>query len=196
MKRHAFVRGLLTATTVATGLFLLGSTPASADTVRPPVFGKVKITCHDDGSAGVVTKLTNPNTTMQHYMVGIHAGDIYYDYVVMPAANGSEVVEFGGLPNDTYVLQAQGEDAEVVASIQVRVQCDATPTSGPSSPATAVPSTPVAVPTAVEAGLPGVVAQDDSIPGGTIVGGLLAAAGIIVGLASLLLRRRRGQHHL
>jgi hypothetical protein len=92
------------------------------------------------------------------------------------------------------------------------VRCDATPTgtptatptgtpttsptTGPSSPTNAVPSTPVEVPTAVEAGLPAAVAQDDSISGGTIVGGVLAAIGIIIGLASLLVRRRRGQHHL
>jgi hypothetical protein len=60
-----------------------------------------------------------------------------------------------------------------------------------------VPSTPVAVPTAVEAGLRGPVAPDDSNHDRTIVGaGLLAAVGILIGLGSLLVRRRRGLHQL
>jgi hypothetical protein len=238
MKRHSLVGSLLT-TTLATGLLLVGSTSASAQntghaparvvtgttdlkshttTVRPPVFSKVRVTCHDAG-AEVVAKLHNPNTTVQHYMVGIHAGDTYHDYVVSPAAHGTESVEFGGLPNNTYVLQAQNAAGDIVAQTRVRVQCDVapptgtptaspsgtptaspsetpttSPTTGTSSTTTAVPSTPVAVPTAVEAGLPGPVAQDDSR---TIVGaGLLVAVGIMIGLGSLLVRRRRGLHQL
>ena len=243
MKRHPFVGGLLTAT-LATGLLLVGSTSASArntehasgstdlrsytTTVRKPVFSEARVTCYDEGGAGVVAKLSNPNKTVQEYMVGIHAGDIYYDYVVMLAAHGSESVEFGGLPNDTYVLQAQNPAGDVVAHIRVRVNCAATPptstptatptgtpsgtptgtptaspsettspTTGTSSATTAVPSTPVAVPTAVDAGLSGPVAQDDSNDGRMIVGaGLLVAVGIMIGLGSLLVRRRRGLHQL
>jgi len=240
MKRYSFVRGLLTATTLATGLLLLGSTSASAQntehapaqpvtgstdlkshtsTVRPPVFSKVRVTCEDEGGV-VATKLSNPNATVEPYMVGIHGGDIYYDYVVTPAAHGAESIEFGGLPNNTYQFQAQNADGDIVARAWVRVQCDVTPptgtptatptgtptappsetpttspTTGTSSATTAVPSTPVDLPTAVEAGLPGPVAQDDSNHGRTILGaGLLAAVGIMIGLASLLVRRRRGLH--
>ncbi|TCO17263.1 hypothetical protein EV652_11891 [Kribbella steppae] len=237
MKRHSFVRGLLTATTLVTGVLLLGSTSASAQnapaqpvtasadlkshttTDRPPVFSKARFTCQDEGAV-VVTKLSNPNATVQQYMVGIHGGDIYYDYVVTLAARGAESVEFGGLPDNTYQFQAQNPDGDIVARTRVRVQCDVTPptgtptatptgtptappsetpttspTTGPSSATTAVPSTPVDVPTAVEAGLPGPVAQDDSNHGRTIVGAsLMAAVGLMIGLASLLVRRRRGLH--
>jgi hypothetical protein len=220
---------------LATGLLLMGSASASAQntelkshstTVRPPVYSNARFTC-GEGGAEVVAKLSNPNATVQDYMVGIHAGDIYYNYVVTVSAHGSESVEFGGLPNDTYQLQAQNAAGDVVARARVRVKCDvkpptspptgtptgtptvspsetpttpatsptSSPTTGTSSVPTAVPSTPVAVPTAVEAGLSGPVAQDDSSHGGTIVGaGLLAAVGIMIGLASLLVRRRRGLH--
>jgi hypothetical protein len=183
------------------------------------VFGKAHFRCQDEG-AFVVAKLSNPNATLQEYMVGITAGDIHYDYVVTVAARGTELVEFGGLPNSTYLLQAQNAVGDFVAHTQVRVLCDATPPTatptatptrtptaapsetpttvpptGTSSPTTTAPSTPVDVPTAVEAGLPGPVAQDDSNHDRTIVGaGLLVAVGIIIGLASLLVRRRRGLH--
>ncbi|TDO46756.1 hypothetical protein EV643_110139 [Kribbella sp. VKM Ac-2527] len=257
MKRDSFVGGLLTAT-LATGLLLVGSTSASAQntgpapaqlstgstdlkrhatTVRPPVLSKARVTCGDVG-AGVVAKLRNPNTTVQHYMVG--AGDD--NYVVTVAAHGTELVEFGCLPNGTYMLRVQNADGDFVAQTRVRVQCDATPptgtptatptgtptgtptatptgtptgtptstptaspsetpttspTTGTSSATTAVPSTPVGVPTAVEAGLPGPAAQDDSNHRRTIVAaGLLAAVAIMIGLASLLIRRRRGLHQL
>lgn len=71
------------------------------------------------------------------------------------------------------------------------------PTTGTSSVPTTASSTPVAVPTAVDAGLLDPVAPDDSGHGRTIVGaGLLVAFGIISGLASLLVRRRRGLHQL
>jgi hypothetical protein len=214
--------------TLAVGLLLVGSTSASAlsteQAVRPPVFSNARVTCDSEG-VGVVAKLSNPNPTVQIYMVGIHAGDIYDNYVVTVAARGSEPVEFGGLyPDDTYRLQAQNADGDVVATARVRVKCDVkpptstptvtptrtptetptgTPTGSPSeTPATSpttgtssVPSTPVAVPTAVEAGLAGPVAQDDSGNGPTIVG-VLAAVGILIGLGSLLIRRRRGLHQL
>jgi hypothetical protein len=239
MKRHAFVGGLLTATLV-TGLLLLGSTPASAQLVagstdltsqsskvRPPVFSNVRVRCHDDG-AEVVAKLSNPNATEQIYMVGFHAGDVYDDYVVNLAPHGAENVAFGAHTNDTYELQAQNADGNVVALVRVRVKCafkpptptptapptgtpttpptvtpptgtpttppSGTPTAPPSETPTAVPSTPVAVPTAVAAGLPGPVAQDDSNHGWTIAGTGLLAVAIIIGLASLLVRRRRGLH--
>ena len=190
-------------------------------TVLPPVFGKPRITCHD-GGAGLESKLRNPNATPQEYMVGVTAGDVHEDYVVQVAPHGAELVGFGDLPNGTYVLQAQNVAGDFVATVRGRVQCDVTPptgtpaatptptatptaspsetpttspTSGTSSTTTAVPSTPVDVPTAVDAGLPGPVAQDDSINGGTIVGAALLAAGIMIGLASFLVRRRRGLHH-
>jgi len=219
VKHHSFVGGLLTAM-LTIGLLLMGSTSASAlnaELVRPPVFSKARVTCDSDsGGVGVVAKLSNPNKTPQIYMVGIHAGDIYQNYVVNLAARGSEPVEFGGLfPDDTYRLQAQNADGDVVATAQVRVHCDLKPTSTPTvtptrtpsetpttsptagtpSATTAVPSTPVAVPTAVDAGLSGPVAQDDSNHGWTIAG-LLVAVGIMIGLGSLLVRRRRGLHQL
>jgi hypothetical protein len=217
VKHHSFVGGLLAAT-LTVGLLLMGSTSASAlntEVVRPPVFSKARVTC-DSGGVGVVAKLSNPNKTPQVYMVGIHAGDIYQNYVVNLAARGSELVEFGGLfPDDTYRLQAQNADGDVVATAQVRVHCDLKPTSTPTvtptrtpsetpttsptagtpSATTAVPSTPVAVPTAVDAGLSGPVAQADSNHGWTIAG-LLVAVGIMIGLGSLLVRRRRGLHQL
>jgi hypothetical protein len=218
MKRHAFVGGLLTATLVA-GLLLLGSASASAQVVagrtdltgqsskvRPPVFSNVRVGCHDDG-AEVVAKLSNPNATEQIYMVGFHAGDAYDDYVVNLAPHGAENVAFGAHTNDTYELQAQNADGDVVALVRVRVKCafkpptptptappSGTPTAPQSETPTAVPSTPVAVPTAVEAGLPGRVAQDDSNHGWTIAGTGLLAVAITIGLASLLVRRRRGLH--
>jgi hypothetical protein len=226
MKRHSFVRGLLAATTLATGLLLFGSTAASAQstdikshatTVRPPVFDKPRITCHD-GGAGLESNLRNPNATPQEYMVGVTAGDVHWDYVVQLAPHGSELVGFPDLPNGTYVLQAQNVDGDFVATVRGRVRCDVTPPTGtptatptgtptaspsetpttvptntPSAPTT-VPSTPVDVPTAVDAGLPGPVAQDDSIHGGTIVGAGLLAVGIMIGLVSFLVRRRRGLH--
>jgi hypothetical protein len=232
VKHHSFVGGLLTAM-LTIGLLLMGSTSASAlntELVRPPVFSKARVTCDSDsGGVGVVAKLSNPNKTPQVYMVGIHAGDIYQNYVVNLAARGSEPVEFGGLfPDDTYRLQAQNADGDVVATAQVRVHCDLKPTSTPTetptgtptstptgtptstpsaspsetpttSPATrtssAVPSTPVAVPTAVDAGLSGPVAQADSNHRWAIAG-LLSAVGIMIGLGSLLVRRRRGLHQL
>lgn len=235
MKRHAFVGGLLTATLV-TGLLLLGSTSASAQLVagstdltsqsskvRPPVFSNVRVRCHDDG-ADVVAKLSNPNATEQIYMVGFHAGDVSDNYVVNVAPHGAENVAFGAPSNDTYELQAQNADGDVVALVRVRVKCafkpptptpttpptvtpptgtptgtptvlpSGTPTAPPSETPTAVPSTPVAVPTAVEAGLPGPVASDDSNHGWTIAGTGLLAVAIMIGLASLLVRRRRGLH--
>jgi hypothetical protein len=215
MRHHSFVRGLLTATTLVTGLLLLGSTAASAQTIEPPVLGKARITCHDEGGE-VVAKLRNPNATVQHYMVAITGGDIHYDYVVSPAAHGAELIEFGGLPDGTYLLRVQNADGDFVANTRVPVQCDATPpTSTPtatptetptappsetptstSSATTAGPAAPVDVPTAVEAGLPGPAAQEYSSHEGTIVGAVLLAVGIVIGLTSLLVRRRRGLHHL
>ena len=230
MRRHSFVCGLSTAT-LATGLLLVGSTSASAQnteyapaqlvtdttTVLPPVFGKARFTCHDEG-ANVTAQLRNPNATVEYYMVGISAGDIHYDYVVTLAARGAELVEFGGLPNGTYLLQVQNAAGAFDAQSRVRVRCNVTPptgtptgtptaspsqtptttpTTGTSSQTTTAPTTPVRVPTAVDAGLPGPAAQDDSNHDRTIVGaGLLAAVAIIIGLAALLVRRRRGLHHL
>ncbi len=184
------------------------------------MLGKARITCHDEGGA-VVAKLRNPNATLQHYMVTITGGDIHHDYVVSPAARGAELIEFGGLPDGTYFLLVQNADGDFVAKARVPVQCDVTPptstptgtptgtptappsetpttvpTTGTSSATTAVPAAPADVPTAVEAGLPGPVAQDYSSHEGTIVGAILLAVGIVVGLASLLVRRRRGLHHL
>jgi hypothetical protein len=166
MKRHLFVGGLLTAT-LATGLLLVGSTSASAQntehatgstdlksyttTIRKPVFSDVRVTCNDEGGGGgVAAKLSNPNKTVQDYMVGIHAGDIYYDYVVTVAAHGAESVEFPAPLNDTYVLQAQNAAGDVVAHIRVRVQCDATPpTSTPTGTPTGTPTaSPTGTPTA------------------------------------------------
>jgi hypothetical protein len=219
MNHRSLIRGLLAATTLATGLLLFGSTAASAHTttVVPPVFDKPRITCHD-GGAELASKLRNPNATLQEYMVGITAGDVQENYVVQVTAHGAELVVFADLPNGTYLLQAQNPAGDVVATARGRVQCDVTPTgtpsatptgtptatpsetpttsptSGTSSATTAVPSTPVAVPTAVDAGLPGPVAQDDSIHGGTIVGAGLLAVGIVIGLVSFLVRRRRGLH--
>lgn len=239
MKRHAFVGGLLTATLV-TGLLLLGSTSASAQLVagstdltsqiskvRPPVYSNLRVKCHDLG-ADVLAKLRNTNPTEQIYMVGFHAGDVYANYVVNLAPHGSEDVAFWAETNDTYELQAQNADGDVVTLVRVRVKCafkpptptpttpptgtpttpptvtpptgtptappSGTPTAPPSETPTAAPSTPVAVPTAVEAGLPGSVAQDDSNRGWTIAGTGLLAVAIMIGLASLLVRRRRGLH--
>jgi hypothetical protein len=230
VRHHSFVGGLLTAT-LAAGLLAMGSTSASAlsteAAVKSPAFSDARVTCHDWG-ADVVAKLSNPGKTLQHYMVGIHAGDVVYNYVVTVAAGGTGSVEFGGLPNNTYQLQAQNAVADVVARARVRVQCDVkptptptatptataspsqTPTASPSktptaSPSetpttgtpTAEPSTPVAVPTAVDAGLRGPVAPDDSNQDRTIVGaGLLAAVAILIGLGTLVVRRRRGLHQL
>ncbi|WP_328520451.1 hypothetical protein [Kribbella sp. NBC_00359] len=223
MRRRSFVCGLSTAT-LATGVLLVGSTSASAQnteyapaqlvtgttTVLPPVFGKARFTCHDEG-ANVTARLRNANATVQYYMVGITAGDIHYDYVVTLAARGAELVEFGGLPNGTYLLQVQNAAGAFDAQTRVRVRCNVTPPTGtptrtptasPSqtptaTPTTTAPTTPVGVPTAVDAGLSGPLAQDDSNQDRTIVGiGLLAAVAIIIGLAALLVRRRRGLHHL
>ncbi|MFG1812160.1 hypothetical protein ACGFIF_00225 [Kribbella sp. NPDC049174] len=229
-------------------MLLLGSTSASAQntehvpaqlvtgstdlkshtaTVRPPVLSKPRVTCRD-GGADAVAELSNPNATLQEYMVGITAGDIHYDYVVTVAAHGAELVEFGGLPNGAYLLRVQNAVGDFVARARVRVQCDVTPptgtptatptgtptalptgtptaspsgtptalpTIGSSSATTAVPSSPVDVPTAVEAGLAGPVVPDDSNHSRTIVGAsLLAAVGIMIGLGSLVVRRRRGLH--
>jgi hypothetical protein len=234
MKRRSFLGGLLTAT-LTTGLFLVGSMPASAQytaKVLPPVLSNIRITCHDEG-AGVSAKLSNPNATQQDYMVAIHASDVHYDYVAQPPAHGFEIIGFGDLPDRTYSLRVQNAVGDFVAQSDVRVKCRATPptgtpsatptrtptatptgtpsatptgtptasptrtpTTGPSSTPTAVPTTPVAVPTAVDAGLAGPTAPDDN-HGRTIVGaGLLAAVGIIIGLGSLLVRRRRGLQQL
>ncbi|WP_328324471.1 hypothetical protein OHA70_33395 [Kribbella sp. NBC_00382] len=218
MKRHAFAGRLLTATLV-TGLLLWGSASASAQPVagstdltsqtskvRPPVYSNVRVKCHDLG-ADVLAKLRNTNPTEQIYMVGFHAGDVHANYVVNLAPHGSEDVAFWAETNDTYELQAQNVDGDVVALFRVRVKCAFKPPTGtptappsgtstapPSETPTAVPSTPVAVPTAVEAGLPGPVAQDDSSHGWTIAGSGLLAVAIMIGLASLLVRRRRGLH--
>jgi hypothetical protein len=68
------------------------------------------------------------------------------------------------------------------------------PTTGTSSATTGVPSTPVSVPTEVEAGLAGPVAQDDSTRGRTVFGaGLLAAGGIMIGMGAFLVLRRRAR---
>ncbi|MGW1343425.1 hypothetical protein ACWCOV_20420 [Kribbella sp. NPDC002412] len=212
MRRHSFARGLLTATTLVTGLLLLGSTPASAqNTELPPVLGKARFTCQDEG-ATAVAKLRNPNSTLQEYMVGITAGDIHYDYVVRVAARGAELVEFGGLSNGTYLLQVRNAVGDFVAQSRIRVQCDGTPPTGtptatptatapPSDTPTTVPttgtasaepSTPVDVPTAVAAGLPGPGTEDASDHGWTIVGaGLLATIGIMIGVV-VGARVRRG----
>ncbi|MFI5708377.1 hypothetical protein [Kribbella sp. NPDC051620] len=230
-----FAGALLTAT-LAPGLLLLGSTSASAQTstVRPPVYSNVRVSCHDVG-AGVSARLSNPNATEQVYMVGFHAGDAYDNYVVNLAPHGAEKVEFWAQTNDTYELQAQNADGDVVTLIHVRVKCafkpptptptapptgtpttpptatppTGTPTAGPSgtptappsetptaipSTPTAAPSTPVAVPTAVEAGLAGPAAQGDSSHGWTIAGTGLLAIAVMIGLASFLVRRRRGLH--
>ncbi|MEU4396524.1 hypothetical protein [Kribbella sp. NPDC023855] len=239
MKHHGFVGGLMTATLV-TGLLLLGSTSASAQLVarstdvtsqttkvRPPVYSDVRVRCEDVGAA-VSAKLSNPNATEQVYMVGFQAGDVAENYVVNLAPHGSEIVGFGAPVNNTYELQAQNVDGDVVALVRVRVKCafksptptptasptgkptvtptvtpptgtptvspTGTPSGSPVETPTAVPSTPIAVPTAVEAGLPGPVAQDDSHHGWTIAGTGLLAIAIMIGLATLLVRRRRGLH--
>lgn len=212
---------ILTAMLV-TGLLLVGSISASAQTttVQPPVLGKARITCHDDG-VEIVAKLHNPNSTLQHYMVAITAvvGDIHYDYVVSPAAHRAELIEFGGVPNGAYLLRVQNAAGDFVAQARVQVECavnpptttptptptpTTTPTASPSetpttvrptSTPTAVPSTPVEIPTAVNAGLAGPVAPDDFDHDGSMVGlVLLAAGGTMIALASLLARRRRGRH--
>jgi hypothetical protein len=232
MKRRSLLGGLLTAT-LTTGLFLVGSMPASAQNtakVRPPVLSNVRVTCHDSGGA-VSAKLSNPNATEQQYMVSVTGGSAGDSYVVQPPAHGSELIEFGGLPDRTYSLGVQNVVGDLVAQSAVRVKCGATPptgtpsatptgtptatptstpsatptgtptatptrtpTTGTSTETTTAPTTPVAVPTAVDAGLAGPVTPDDSNHEWTIVG-LLAAAGII-GLGSLLIRRRRGLHQL
>ncbi|HEY3005090.1 MAG TPA: hypothetical protein VGJ44_22275, partial [Kribbellaceae bacterium] len=74
-----------------------------------------------------------------------------------------------------------------------------TSTAVPSMPTSGQPtvsgSRPAAVPTEVEAGLAGPVAQDDSNHGRTTVGaGLLAAGSIMIGMGSFLALRRRGVH--
>jgi hypothetical protein len=215
--------------TSASAQLVSGSTEFKRAAVRPPVLSEVRVVCRDWGG-DVAAKLRNPNATEQSYMVGISAGDIYHDYAVTLAAKAAEVVEFGGFPDGTYLLQVQNADGDYVAQARVAVQCDdkpptgtptgtptasptasptrkptvspsktptTQPTTGTSSATTAVPSTPVAVPTAVEAGLPGSVAQVESDHGGSIVGvGLLVAAGIMIGLRLLLVRRRRGLHQL
>jgi hypothetical protein len=183
-------------------------------TVRPPALGKARVTCYDEG-ANFVTKLRNPNTMTMDYMVSLLGGDYAESYVVTPTARSVVPVEFGGLANGTYSFWVQNADGDMVAQTQVHVQCgnkpptstptktptgtptappSETPTTGTSSATTAAPSTPAGVPTAVNAGLPGPVAQDDSNHGRTIVGAGLLAAGIIFGLGSLLALRRRGQH--
>jgi hypothetical protein len=190
-------------------------------TVRPPVLSKTRFTCHDEG-ANSVTKLRNPNEMTLDYMVSLSGGDFAESYVVTPTAHSVVLIEFGLIPNGTFSLWVQDADGDLVAQTRVRVQCTVTPPTGTpteaptgrptappsetptaspttstSSATTAVPSMPAAVPTAVEAGLPGPVAQDDSNHGRTIVGaGLLATAGIMIGLGSLLVRRRRGLHQL
>jgi hypothetical protein len=162
MKRHPFGGSLLTAT-LATGLLLVGSTSASAQTtehapaqhvightdlkrstatVRPPVLSKARFTCHDEGAFAFAT-LHNPNTTVQEYMVGITAGDIHYDYVVTVAAHGAEPVEFGGLPNGRYLLRVQSVVGDFVAHTRVRVQCNVTPPTGtPRGTPTGTPTAP------------------------------------------------------
>jgi hypothetical protein len=271
-RRHAFAGlvmkgrslvGSLLAATLATGLLLSGSAAASARTtgqaqfatgsanlerhtatVVPPVFGKARITCGAWGG-NAVAMLRNPNSTLQHYMVSTTIEDVDHDYVVSVAGRGSEPVEFGGLPDGTYLIRVQNAVADYVAQTRVRVRCEAkpptatptgtptatptgtptatptgtptatptgtpttaptrTPTASPSERPTARPptatstesSTPVAVPTAVDAGLPGPVAQQDSNHGRTIVSGLLLAAIGIIGLAVLLVQRRRGLRRL
>lgn len=150
MKNHSFVGSLLTAT-LATGLLLLGSASASAQntehvpaqlvtgstdlkrhttTVRPPVLSKARVTCREEGAL-VVAKLRNPNTTVQEYMVAITGGDIHYDYVVTVAAHRAEVVEFGGLPNGTYLLRVQNAVGDFVAQTRIRVRCKVTPPALP-----------------------------------------------------------------
>ncbi|WP_432936913.1 hypothetical protein ACQPXM_23980 [Kribbella sp. CA-253562] len=199
--RPALLGFLLTAS-VGTGLFLVGSTPASAQEaapVRPPVLSNVRVACHES-EAGVLAKLRNPNSTEQEYMVAISGGDVHYDYVVRPPAHGSERIGFGGLPDRTYSLRVQNAVGDFVAQTEVRVRCHATPPTGTpsatptaSAPTTAESSTPVAVPTAVDAGLSGPVAPDDSHR--TIVAaGLLAAVSIIIALGSLLAGRHRRPH--
>lgn len=230
MKRHPFAGGLLTAT-LATGLLIVGSTSASADTTtdRPPVLSNARFTCSDEGpGAGAVAKLHNPNKVTMQYMVTLQGGDYAESYVVSPAAHSVVPVEFACVPNGTFVLSVQGTDGDVVAETRIDVQCNVKPTetptgtptgtptstpttppsetpstspttppSGTSSATTAVPSTSVPVPTAVNAGIPGSDVQDVSNHGRTIIGaGLLAAVGLMIALGSRLVRRRRGLHQL
>ncbi|QNE17350.1 hypothetical protein F1D05_04720 [Kribbella qitaiheensis] len=70
------------------------------------------------------------------------------------------------------------------------------PTTSTPSASTPAPSTPVAVPTAVDAGLPGTVSQDSDHDRTMVVAALLVGGGITFGLGLLLLvlRRRLGQH--
>jgi hypothetical protein len=129
--------GLLTAT-LATGLFLGASTPASAHpaqlvtgstdlkrhttTVRPPVLGKSRVTCSSE-AAGTATRLRNPNKIALHYMVTLIGGDYAESYVVSPAARSVVRVEFAGVPNGRFALWVQNAAGDVVAQTRVRVRC-------------------------------------------------------------------------
>ncbi|MEV5966037.1 hypothetical protein AB0L70_29990 [Kribbella sp. NPDC051952] len=215
--------------TLGTGLLLAGSTSASAqNTAHVPVFTDVRVSCGDgsDGDIGVTAKLIDTKATVpEPHMVLIWAGTAEYSYVVSVDAQGTEPVEFGGLPNNTnYRLQAQNAAGDVVASARGRLKCNVTPptstptsaptsrptrtpsasssrtsstppTTGTSSVPTTATSTPVAVPAAVDAGLLDPVAQDESGPARTIVGAGLLLAFGMIVGLVALLVRRRRGPH-
>jgi hypothetical protein len=146
MKRRSFVGGL-SAATLATGLLLVGSTPASAQktepasaklvigstdvnshtgTVRPPVLLRPRFTCHDSGAI-VVVKLRNPNKTVLFFEVRLPGGEVSEALPVMLPARGFNSVEFHGIPNGRYLIELLNDAGDFVAETQVRVRCKVKP---------------------------------------------------------------------
>ncbi|NIK54328.1 hypothetical protein [Kribbella shirazensis] len=146
MKRHPFVGGLLTAT-LATGLLLVGSAPASAqkaesasaqlvadgtdlrgrgNSVRPPVLVRPRVRCHDSGAV-VVVKLRNPSRVILFFEVRLSGGSVAEALPVMLAARGVETVEFHGIPNGRYRVDVMNDRGDFVTDTRVRVRCNAVP---------------------------------------------------------------------
>ncbi|TDU83884.1 hypothetical protein EV138_6348 [Kribbella voronezhensis] len=155
-KKHRPLVGSLLTATVAAGLLLVGTPAASAEnttTVLPPVFTHVRVSCNEAGGE-VEADLRNPNKTSQDYMVGIHAGEIYYTYVVSPPARGVAPVDFGGLPDDAYAMQAENAGGKIVARARIRVHCEVKPPTSTPTPTRTPTATPTRTPTATPTGRP------------------------------------------
>jgi hypothetical protein len=124
---------------MTTGVVLLGTTPASAQTsehvsakssttrARPPVLKKPQFTCHESGAI-VVVKLRNRSRTVLYFEVRLSAGDYQEAQPMMLLPRGVDSVEFHGVPNGRYVTEVLNDGGDHVTQTRFQVRCKVKPT--------------------------------------------------------------------
>jgi hypothetical protein len=122
---------------LAAGLLLVGTTPASAQktgqtaaqpvtsttTVRPPILYRPRVTC-SDSSAVVVVKLRNSSKAVRFFEVRLSGGEYAEALPVMLTPRGVDSVEFHGVPNGRYLVEVLNDLGDYVAETRLRVRCE------------------------------------------------------------------------